>query len=140
MEIKNQTFEFISRGDETIKGDLNWATEAISNIVKNCMEHTGENGKIKVVAEENPIYTKLVITDTGNGILPEDLPNIFQRFYRGKDSDDSSIGIGLALSKMIIQQQNGSIKAENNRDKGSRFTIKFYKGIEHGSIESRKSI
>ena len=140
LEIKNQTFEFISRGDETIKGDLNWATEAISNIVKNCMEHTGENGKIKVVAEENPIYTKLVITDTGNGILPEDLPNIFQRFYRGKDSDDSSIGIGLALSKMIIQQQNGSIKAENNRDKGSRFTIKFYKGIEHGSIESRKSI
>ena len=64
----------------------------------------------------------------------------YPKIYRGKDSDDSSIGIGLALSKMIIQQQNGSIKAENNRDKGSRFTIKFYKGIEDGSIESRKSI
>lgn len=138
LEIKNQTFEYISKGSEKIEGDLNWAVEAVSNIIKNCMEHTPENGKINVTAEENPIYTKIVITDTGKGILQEDLPNIFQRFYRGKDSDDSSVGIGLALSKMIIQQQNGSVKAENNRDGGSRFTIKFYKGMDYGSTESRE--
>lgn len=141
MEIRNQLFDYIAEGNEKFKGDLNWSVEAVSNIIKNCMEHTPENGKVRVSAYENILYTKIVIEDTGSGINKDDLPHIFERFYRGKDSTDSSVGIGLALSKMIIQNQNGSIKVENRKEGGTKFTIKFYKGDQQdGSFKSRKSL
>lgn len=109
-------------------GDTAWTSEAIGNILKNCMEHTPMEGKITVHARENPLYTEILISDTGSGIAKEDLPHIFERFYKGKHSDDSSYGIGLALARMIVTAQNGTIKAENIPDGGALFTIRFYKG------------
>ncbi|MDD6920564.1 MAG: HAMP domain-containing sensor histidine kinase [Eubacteriales bacterium] len=136
LEIRDQFLEYISLGNETYVGDLNWSVEAVSNIIKNCVEHTQEGGSIKISARENVLFTAIEIEDNGTGIDEKDLPHIFERFYRGKNSNIASIGIGLALSKMIIQRQNGVIKAENKKDGGSKFTIKFYKGELDGSVAS----
>jgi len=76
---------------------------------------------------ENTIYREIVISDNGCGISKEDLPHIFERFYKGENSDDKSFGIGLALARMIIVSQNGTVKAENITEGGARFTIRFYK-------------
>lgn len=91
------------------------------------MEHTQAGGNLEIYASENPIYTEIVIRDNGVGIDKEELPHIFERFYKGKNSDSKSFGIGLALSRMIITSQNGTIKTENNMDAGTKFTIHFYK-------------
>lgn len=110
-------------------GDIYWSCEAIGNIVKNCMEHTGDGGRILIEATENALYSQIIICDTGSGISKEDMPHIFERFYKGKNSDDKSFGVGLALSRMIISNQNGTVKAENNVPCGAKFIIRFYKGI-----------
>ena len=114
--------------DGAFRGDLSWTCEAIGNIVKNCMEHTLKGGRIEIDAAENALYSEIIIKDNGTGISPEDLPHIFERFYKGKDSDGKSFGIGLALSRMIITGQGGTVKAENRKPVGAMFTIRFYKG------------
>lgn len=111
------------------RGDVLWTCEAIENIVKNCMEHTPEGGYIRLEAAETPLYTELIISDSGSGIDHDDLPHIFERFYRGKTADSGSVGIGLALAKTVIVKQNGTIKVENNDVGGARFEIKLYKSI-----------
>ncbi len=126
MDLRDQTLQVEANGEFT--GDLSWTCEAITNIVKNCMEHTPDGGTITVNASENALYSEIVITDNGHGISLDDLPHIFERFYKGKNSDDKSFGIGLALARMIISSQNGTIKAENNSTSGAKFTIRFYKG------------
>ena len=110
--------------------DRKWLGEALSNIVKNCIEHTPGGGSVTLKAEQNKLYTKLTIEDTGCGIAPEDFPHIFERFYKGKNSDKGSIGIGLAMSKAIIEKAGGFITADSEICKGSRFTIKFF-GLNH---------
>lgn len=126
IELRGQEMSIKAEG--SFCGDVLWTCEALSNIIKNCMEHTPEGGKIEVVAEENPLYTQIVISDNGSGISQDDLPHIFERFYKGKDSDENSFGVGLALARMIIVEQNGVIKAENRNPKGAKFTVRFYKG------------
>ena len=93
------------------------------------MEHTPQDGRIEIDAAENALYSEIVIKDNGTGISPEDLPHIFDRFYKGKNSDSKSFGIGLALSRMIIAGQGGTVKAENRKPTGAMFSIRFYKGI-----------
>ena len=126
MELRGQ--ELRIHADGAFRGDLSWTSEAIGNIVKNCMEHTPERGRIEIDAAENALYSEIIIKDNGTGISPEDLPHIFERFYKGKDSDGKSFGIGLALSRMIITGQGGTVKAENRKPAGAMFTIRFYKG------------
>lgn len=126
IELREQTLAV--GAEDNFTGDVSWTVEAISNIVKNCMEHTPDGGRIEIKASENALYTEIIISDNGTGIDKEDLPHIFERFYKGKNSDDKSFGIGLALARTIITSQNGTIKAENNADKGALFTIRFYKG------------
>lgn len=126
IELREQTLCVTAQGDFT--GDIAWTCEALGNIVKNCMEHTPWNGTISVSAGENALYTQITVQDTGIGIEPEDLPHIFERFYKGKNADGKSFGIGLALSRMIITAQNGTVKAENHPSGGAVFTIRFYKG------------
>ena len=127
LDLRNQSLVINSDKNEFFCGDYNWTVEAVENILKNCMEHTEEGGTITVDLSETTIFSEIVISDDGKGIAKEDLPNIFKRFYKGKNSSSSSVGIGLALAKMIVVAQNGTIKAENNKDKGARFTIRFYK-------------
>lgn len=126
MELRGQ--ELCIRADGDFRGDFSWTCEAIGNIVKNCMEHTPEGGRIEINATENALYSEIIIKDNGTGISPEDLPRIFERFYKGKESDGKSFGIGLALSRMIITGQGGTVKAENRKPAGAMFSIRFYKG------------
>lgn len=126
MELRGQ--ELIIRAEGDFYGDPAWTSEAVGNMVKNCMEHTPDGGKIEIEAAENALYSEIIIKDNGTGISPEDLPRIFERFYKGKDSDGKSFGIGLALSRMIIAGQEGTVKAENRKNAGAMFTLRFYKG------------
>ena len=126
IELRGQ--ELVIRAEGTFYGDPAWTSEAVGNIVKNCMEHTPDGGKIEIEAAENALYSEIVIKDNGTGISPEDLPHIFERFYKGKNSDGKSFGIGLALSRMIISGQKGTVKAENRKNTGAMFTLRFYKG------------
>ena len=127
LELKGQSFEAKAEGE--FHGDAAWTSEAIGNIVKNCVEHTPEGGKIRIAASENALYSEIVISDNGSGRDKEDLPNIFKRFYKGKSSGADSFGIGLALAKMIVTEQNGVIKAGNAAQGGAIFTVRFYKGV-----------
>ncbi len=107
--------------------DKQWTREAISNIVKNCIEHTEEGGMVRISAMQNNIATEIIIEDTGEGIPKEHLPNIFKRFYKAPGSSNSSVGIGLSMSKQIIMRQNGTINVESEVGVGSKFIIKMYK-------------
>lgn len=106
--------------------DLLWQTEAVTNILKNCIEHSNENTQIDIKYNNNSVYSYITITDYGEGISKEDIPHIFERFYRGKNSANESIGIGLSLSKTIIESNNGIITVESNNNK-TTFTIKYFK-------------
>lgn len=126
IELHGQNLIIDAEGSITV--DEAWTSEAVGNILKNCMEHTPEGGSITVNATENSLYSEIIITDSGNGISDDDLPHIFERFYKGTNSDDSSFGIGLALARMIVTEQNGTLKAENVPERGARFVMRFYKG------------
>ena len=119
----------ITTNDAGLTGDMDWLAEAVGNIVKNCMEHTPEGGQISINAEENAIYTVLTIEDTGKGFDKNDIAHIFERFYKGKNSGSESVGIGLALCRTIITGLDGTIKAENVKNGGARFEIRFYKNV-----------
>ncbi|QAT62897.1 HAMP domain-containing histidine kinase [Acidilutibacter cellobiosedens] len=110
-----------------IQGDSGWLSEAIQNIIKNCIESAGENGKIEIVCRSNPLFTEIAIHDSGAGFEKEDLPCLFDRFYRGKNAGATGYGIGLALCKMIITRQGGTITAKNHPQGGAIFTIRFPK-------------
>lgn len=116
-ELKN--IEIIVSGDDSIKTicDLKWQVEAITNILKNCIEHSYENRKIYINYNQNNMYTELKIEDNGTGIDAKDLPHIFERFYKGKNSSSDSVGIGLALSKSIIESNNGYIQVDSELNK-----------------------
>lgn len=111
--------------DHILNCDRKWLCEAVTNIIKNCIEHS-HNGNIKITADQNKLYTKISIKDNGSGITKEDLPHIFERFYKGKNSSDDSVGIGLSLAKTIIEKQGGYISVSSELNKGSEFVIKFF--------------
>lgn len=127
MDIKQQTVSI--KGDDAVSflGDLNWTAEAVINILKNCVEHTPEGGEISISFAENALYTEVIIADNGKGIPKEELPYVFQRFYKGKNASEDSVGIGLALSHSIITSQNGDIHVKSGKGTGTQFHIKFYK-------------
>lgn len=114
MDLHGQSLEVTGDLSVFFKGDLHWSSEALSNILKNCMEHTPDEGVIKVHAEGNSIYTGISIRDMGGGIPQKDLPHIFERFYRGENASADSVGIGLALAKQIITSQNGTIEVTSH--------------------------
>ena len=156
MELRGITLETDILEGIWIQGDFQWLSEAIRNILKNCMENMGElpasnyepetsqvtddpnseagmnhlpnnHGSISITCRDNPLFTSLTIHDSGPGIPPEDLPFLFDRFYRGKNSDAAGYGIGLALCRTIIMRQNGTISAKNHPAGGAVFTIRFSK-------------
>ena len=96
------------------------------NLMKNCAEHNA-GGCVHCFYGQNPLYTEILIRDEGAGFAGEDLPHLFERFYRGKDAGEGGIGIGLALAKEIIERQNGTIRAKNPPEGGACFEIRFYR-------------
>ena len=127
MELRKQTITVSGEQGLWMRVDLAWTTEALTNILKNCMEHTGVGGHIQISFQQNPLYTEIRISDDGEGISPNDLPHIFERFYKGKNSSADSVGIGLFLAKSIIQKQFGDIRVESKKESGTEFLIRFYK-------------
>lgn len=121
------SIEIPEAGEIAIQADMEWTMEAMINLLKNCMEHTPHGGIVRCHYEQNPIYTQITITDTGNGFDKEDIPYLFDRFYCGKDAKKDGVGIGLALSKAIIERQNGTITARNLSEGGACFEIFFYR-------------
>ena len=103
-----------------------WEVEAITNIIKNCVEHSKENGKIIINYKQNNVYSSIIIQDFAGGINKSDLPHIFERFYKGKNESKESIGIGLALAKTIIENDNGNITIETD-EIGTKFIIKYFR-------------
>ena len=128
MELKGIKLVNLT-SDKPITCDINWTSEALQNVLKNCIEHVNENDRITISDEETNLYTAVNITDTGCGIAEEDIDHIFERFYRGKNSSSDSVGIGLALSKTIIDEQKGEVSVQSKVGEGTSFTIKFYKTI-----------
>jgi signal transduction histidine kinase len=129
LDIKEQNLSISGETSASFMGDFNWTKEALTNIVKNCLEHTGIGGELSVTFSENALFTEIVITDNGTGIEREDLPYIFKRFYKGKNASEDSVGIGLAMAHSIITSQNGDIIVDSTIGKGTRFQIKFYKQV-----------
>ncbi|SDA77776.1 Signal transduction histidine kinase [Butyrivibrio sp. INlla18] len=128
MELKGIKYSSFD-SDMKLSCDKNWTIEAIQNIVKNCIEHMEENDELTINAEETNIYKQIIVSDTGCGIAEQDLPHIFERFYKGKNAGKDSVGIGLALAKTLISSQRGDILVESTEGVGTTFYVRFFKTI-----------
>ena len=126
-DLKNIQILVEGKEDAKTTCDLKWQVEALTNILKNCAEHSNNNTKINVLYSENNMYSEIVIKDEGSGIDQKDLKHIFERFYKGENSDKDSIGIGLSLAKTIIEKDNGFITVDSELGKGTTFNIKYRK-------------
>jgi signal transduction histidine kinase len=125
---ENISIKFVDNEDIFFQHDRLWLQEAFINIIKNGIEHTVPGGEIYIELMENPIYRRVIIKDTGEGIREEDLPSIFKRFYKAKTSKKAdSIGVGLALSKAIIEAHNGVVEVRSKLGEGTTFIITFLK-------------
>ena len=125
-EIKNININFVKNSDNKIFCDFKWQAEAITNILKNCIEHSNDGAIITIETFNNKVYKQILIIDNGEGIDSKDLPHIFERFYKGNNSSKDSVGIGLALAKAIIEKDNGIINVSSTKGKETKFTIKYY--------------
>lgn len=127
MELHSVNAQMDLPKEINIWGDADWLSEAIQNILKNCMEGAGEHGQIEIVCKNTPLFTEINIHDSGTGFKKEDLPCLFDRFYRGTKSNTTGFGIGLSLCKTIIKRQGGTITAKNHPKGGAMFSIRFPK-------------
>ena len=128
MELREQTLRIHADGTSFFV-DPAWTAEALSNLLKNCMEHTPPGGTIDVEARETALFSELTIKDSGPGFDQADIPCLFERFFKGKNATPESVGIGLALARSVVAAQNGTIAAANAPSGGACFTIRFYKNI-----------
>ncbi|MCR4831921.1 MAG: HAMP domain-containing histidine kinase [Pseudobutyrivibrio sp.] len=128
MDLKDVKYSFMKK-DVEVCCDKNWTLEAIQNIIKNCIEHMDLAGELKIDIEDNNLFNEIRISDNGCGISKEDMPHIFERFYKGANAGKDSVGIGLALAKTIMESQRGDIFVESTEGVGSVFKLRFYKTI-----------
>jgi len=124
-DLKNVDIEVNGESKAKVNCDFMWEVEAVTNIIKNCVEHSNNGSKITVNFEQNNVYSSIIIQDFAGGIDKEDLPHIFERFYKGKNASQDSVGIGLALAKTIIENDNGNINVETDNI-GTKFIIKYF--------------
>ena len=124
LELMNVSLVIDGKNDVYFVVDKKWTEEAINNLIKNAIEHKAKS--INITFEKNNVYTVLVIKDDGEGIEEEDLPHIFERFYKAKNSKSESMGLGLAFVNSIITNENGSIRVKSKKGSGTKFSIKIY--------------
>ena len=125
MELRDITLVKNVPAETVIRSDMLWLKEAIMNIVKNCMEHTPEGGTVSIDVTDSEVTTQIVISDTGSGIAEEDLPHLFERFYRGKDAGPNSVGIGLAFTNQVVRALGGTVKVRNRPEGGAVFIVRL---------------
>lgn len=126
LRKENVFVDIPDNGCIEFSGDLEWTMEALINVLKNCMEHSQPGGIIHCAYTKNPLYVEILIWDEGTGFDPEDIPHLFERFYRGRRAVGNGIGIGLALVRSIFELQNGKISARNLQGGGACFEIRVY--------------
>lgn len=126
-DVKNITIHINGSNNVTFIGDYKWEFEALSNILKNCLEYTSENKNIYVSFKETNMFTEITIQDEGKGMSKEEKRRMFERFYKGENSSNNNFGIGMSLAKEIINKDNGKIKVDSTPDIGSTFKIRYYK-------------
>lgn len=126
LELKEIRILRQGSAQDQCRCDPTWTIEALGNVVKNCMEHAPVGGTITLVHEETPLMTLLTLENDGPPIPDQDLPHIFERFYRGENAAEGGAGIGLAFARQVIARQNGALTAQNT-PKGPRFTLIFHK-------------
>lgn len=124
-DLKNIKINITGNSKEKLLCDERWQIEAITNILKNAVEHSKNNSQIDIKYTQNKAYTKITIEDYGMGINEDDLKHIFERFYKGKNASKDSVGIGLALAKAIIEKNNGYITVSSKESEGTTFAIKY---------------
>ena len=127
LEAGNVSLTISGNKTAVICADKKWQKQAVTNIIKNCIEHSPENSEIGVSIDDNPIFLKITIEDHGEGIDKKDLPHIFDRFYKAEGASENSVGIGLSLARTIIEKENGQIYCESEKGRGSRFVIRYMK-------------
>lgn len=126
-EWKGIALESRLQPEAVLNVDENWTLEALCNIVKNAIEHSPADSSVQIRASENEVYTEITVRDSGTGIPKEEREKLFQRFYRGSNAAQDSIGIGLALAKEVVEQQHGRIEIESGEGQGTLFSLKFMK-------------
>lgn len=126
-DLKNIEININSNDNINIYCDYKWEVEALTNIIKNCIEYSLESSKIDIFINDNNLYAELIIKDYGKGMDKEEIKNIFKRFYKGNNSFNDSIGIGLSLAKNIIEKDNGLISVKSKKNNGTEFNIKYFK-------------
>lgn len=125
-EREHKTITLSGKENVILLCDALWVSEAIGNIIKNALEHTENDGHIGVKWSQSPLMTQIEISDDGKGIHPEDLYNIFKRFYRSRlSSDVHGIGLGLPLAKSIVEAHGGTISVTSTPGTGTTFTLNF---------------
>ncbi len=124
-DIRDVRIEKTVKNDFKLDCDFRWICEAVSNIVKNCIEHTDGGGYVRISAERNSMYSEITISDNGCGISQKDLPHIFERFYKAQNSSPSSVGIGLSLAKSIVEKTGGYITVDSELGVGTTFRLRF---------------
>ena len=126
-DLKNVGLDIVCDSTISIMGDETWESEALTNIIKNSIEYSKEDGKVEVIVQDNELFTKIMIKDYGLGMSDEDKKNIFKRFYKGSNSGSNSFGIGLSLAKQIIEKDNGNVSVTSTLGVGTVFTIRYMK-------------
>ena len=126
-DLKNVGLDIVCDSTISIMGDETWESEALTNIIKNAIEYSKEDGKIEIIVQDNELFTKIMIKDYGLGMSDEDKKNIFKRFYKGSNSSSNSFGIGLSLAKQIIEKDNGNVGVTSTLGVGTTFTIRYMK-------------
>ena len=129
LDVRGISLKIEGDAGVTLACEPAWTAEALLNLLKNAAEHTTDGGVIEVRCSQNPLYTEIVVKDFGEGISPADLPHIFERFYRGENAREDSVGIGLALSKAIAERQRGTLSAQSGPGRGAAFTLRLYRGV-----------
>ena len=125
-DLRNINIKLNIKENSKIICDDKWQIEALTNIIKNAIEHSKNNSNIIINIENNNVYSMIEVIDFGEGIAKKDIKHIFERFYRCKNTKTDSIGIGLALAKTIIEEDKGTISVESNKLE-TKFIIKYYK-------------
>ena len=125
-DLRNINIKLNNLENAKVECDAKWQIEAITNIIKNAIEHSKDNSNIVINIDNNRVYSKIEVIDFGDGISKRDIKHIFERFYKGENATSNSIGIGLALAKTIIEEDKGTIAVESN-ESNTKFTIKYFK-------------
>lgn len=125
-DLRNINIKLNTLENAKVECDAKWQIEAITNIIKNAIEHSKDNSSIIINIDDNRVYSKIEVIDFGDGISKRDIKHIFERFYKGENATSNSIGIGLALAKTIIEEDKGTIAVESNKS-NTKFTIKYFK-------------